>query len=1054
MKLTKIRLINWYHLENETINIHQSTLLSGENGCGKSTILDAILYALTTKTTFNKAANGQSNRTLEGYVRCKLGVEGREFKRTEKEVISYIGLQIYDQNKEEFKNIIVRMIAFSERGVDSAWAFTDCALEDINFILNKKPVKDLRDINGNVLKFIKSKTDAQVSIKFNLGRLDSIFFELLQKTLAFRPVDKVSKFINDYLLQADDINVDNLRIGINAMKQLELRILEEEERLIYLERIIEHYDNYQSISDTRDINKILSILLDMHINSKEADELNSQSNRLNQIISDGRKSIIVLEKERDLLYNKIRLIDDNEVFKLLGNLQNECKQKKQVFEVKKNDCVKLHKNINHFDSTLVKTKLRTNKMSLEDELENITDKSDKTILVSKLFDKLRSKKNELEDESAKSRMESQIYSDKLSKLNNIIRKLNKNEFTYGFSVEKLKNAIEERFSEEGIESDVYIFCELLEVVDDAWCDAVEGYIGSQKFNLIVEPKYYNLALKVYESFDKAAIYGVGIVNTSKMTKRKVVDNSLYYKLSAKNNDADRYLNYITGDVVCCEDVISLENYAKSITATCMKYTGYVASRINKKAYENPFIGSKAVCRQLLDAEKNRDKILAEISKLDSFIKVNKEIQEDIKIINERDILEMINVFEELQDVQAVLINIKNEIIELEKNPDLLSMSEKKRKYNKELQSISERLEESNSEVIKYHQENGVACKDLENTMLKIGVLKIKIKDYKLNDYATYILAENSYDLACDNLNIESHFRKINRNLSTVELKLADVKNELLRAQEKYITKFNSGYSTGIENVQKFVIERNRIKNDDIIAFKNELGVVRNDCEGSFRIDFLSKIKRSIEGAEQRFKKLNDTLKSITFGEESYKFKYSPREDRKSLYKMIKDEGNIGVGLFEANFDADYKEEISDLFSKISSDDNGDKNAIADYTDYRNYLSYDIEILKDNSKQLFSKICREKSGGETQNPFYVIMAAAFNQIYDDDTIRILLLDEAFDKMDYKRIPTMMEFFNKLGFQVILAAPEKIDVLYNYVETVLLVEKRSDVGHVIEFTHKEI
>ena len=60
-KLTRLKLINWHYFNNETILLKNTNLFSGENGAGKSTILDALQLVLTTNSRrFNLAANAQT----------------------------------------------------------------------------------------------------------------------------------------------------------------------------------------------------------------------------------------------------------------------------------------------------------------------------------------------------------------------------------------------------------------------------------------------------------------------------------------------------------------------------------------------------------------------------------------------------------------------------------------------------------------------------------------------------------------------------------------------------------------------------------------------------------------------------------------------------------------------------------------------------------------------------------------------------------------------------------------------------------------------------------
>ncbi|MBN1814894.1 MAG: AAA family ATPase [Anaerolineae bacterium] len=83
-QLTRIRLINWHLFEDVTIPCRGTTYFIGVNGVGKSTILDAVQFALVggqRDVRFNRAAMSGSRRTLAGYVRGELGTEGQRFLR-------------------------------------------------------------------------------------------------------------------------------------------------------------------------------------------------------------------------------------------------------------------------------------------------------------------------------------------------------------------------------------------------------------------------------------------------------------------------------------------------------------------------------------------------------------------------------------------------------------------------------------------------------------------------------------------------------------------------------------------------------------------------------------------------------------------------------------------------------------------------------------------------------------------------------------------------------------------------------------------------------------
>ena len=124
------------------------------------------------------------------------------------------------------------------------------------------------------------------------------------------------------------------------------------------------------------------------------------------------------------------------------------------------------------------------------------------------------------------------------------------------------------------------------------------------------------------------------------------------------------------------------------------------------------------------------------------------------------------------------------------------------------------------------------------------------------------------------------------------------------------------------------------------------------------------------------------------------------------------------------------------------------------------MDYDIKILhSDGSFSYYSKVWEEKSGGETQTPFYVTVAASFVQLYSnnigEEAAGLVMFDEAFNNMDDERIGGVLEFLNRLPLQMIVAAPpDKIQYIGPAMEETLLAMTDEKVSFVEEYRHKTV
>jgi hypothetical protein len=116
--------------------------------------------------------------------------------------------------------------------------------------------------------------------------------------------------------------------------------------------------------------------------------------------------------------------------------------------------------------------------------------------------------------------------------------------------------------------------------EEAWRNAVEGYLNTQKFYLLVEPRFYPRALSLFDQFKQEyGNHGYGLVDIGKLREREHVaaaPNSLAKKIDTDNPLARAYIDYLLGHVVCCAHVNELRQYKTALTAEGMVYQGYVA----------------------------------------------------------------------------------------------------------------------------------------------------------------------------------------------------------------------------------------------------------------------------------------------------------------------------------------------------------------------------------------------------------------------------------------------------------------------------------------------
>ena len=1086
-KLTRIKLVNWHLFTNQTIDIKDNTLISGENGSGKSTLLDAMQYLLVGGrggAKFNIAATDDAKRTLEGYVRGRIGAENKEFLRNG-DVVSHLALEFFDEQSKRFS--IIGVVLDLPKGAtlkERFYILEGLSIHDEMFLSKKYPrdykdmKKTLKSMGVDMEPFETQKKYREALARF-FGMDATKYAKILPKALAFRSID-LQQFVFEFLLDDDPIDIQSLKNNVAQLKKVEAQIKHDREKLEKLDQIVQIGSEITGNKEQQAINTLIDQLnwiekRESFIRTNE-EKIQTIEGKLTSLREDKSHVDSMIEDCDNKILDLERMKNDNDLNRTLKGYQEKLAKKASDLESQKETLGVLKENLdkefqlakelsNHLNSQSVKgfvTYYQQNQDSLHaDELQNHLSMVAKDIEAYREAyaiekDKLETAKGTLSDEIRTVR-------ERLDQLRRAVK-------TYPPYVQKLIDALNSGLSElYRKEVNVRPLCELIEVADEHWRNALEGYLNTQRFDIIVDPAWFNDALEIYDRVKfQERIYGVGLVNTQKLSAYDdTAAGTLAEMVVTDHRYARQYVNMALNSLYCVEEAKDLKNYHRAITPTCMTYSNHTARQINPRAYETPYIGKQATVMQisieterLKSLEKQMDKFYELTSSSDRVQRLLVQ-SHSAQIVHQN----LLRYFDLIKKTRQEYIGLEEQIESLGKDTRLEQLD--KRIEEERIQRKQHRLESDRivGEIASLRGERQTINDHIEDVKEKLEeFMAAQAEMAKKHPEKLGLANTQFYALKTrykgDHDSISTYLAQSSTSLNTQIIK---AEADMVNMMRQFIISYHFSAGAQADQLIHFEEEANIIRNNNLVRYEQEATELRRNSETGFKEEFVNKLKASIENAQQQIAELNIALEGKTFGSDSYQLVCRAAEDPeyKPYYDMIM--GNDAFSkhtLFTENLTKRNASILMELFEKISSSDPEYDKLMLKFLDYRNYMSYDIEVTNLNGNtSFFSKVSKEKSGGETQVPFYIVIAASFQQLLTKnrriDAGCIVLFDEAFNNMDESRIDAMMKFYNSLSIQLLIAVPpQRVSNIINFVNTSLVIVKDNDYAIVETFKDDRI
>ncbi len=1053
LTLSQIFLHNWHRFTHHRIPVQDSLYLAGHNGSGKSSILDAIqtvLIAHQSRVRFNSSAQERSQRNLDSYVRGKIG-EGRWLRPGN--TVAYVVLEFCDRSSEKYVTLGVCIEAGEGKTPERLFFIISDALDIDLFVPDGRPLprRDLKQAlrNRRKARSFDQVSEYQTEMLNSLGGLNERFVDLFLRALTFQPMRNIREFVERWLLEEHPLEVENLQSVVERLEQLRATAEQVEDRLVRLEVIERHRVEVHRLQERHAEYTLLMALLSSEAVRRQVADLDVRLAATQQdlqvcqsdlattraALTGAQQALIDVEvqlRQSDVMRRRADLerqirettLQADEVrtrwVALVTDLRRELTALQPVLGLDAH-VIPLQSAEQHALETLQAT---VQALSLEqppgDDLADSIDTAiialDQAVTRSKetLFG-LKAQLSELATRQAD--------------LEARLGRLRQGQKPYPNAVERLRDLLTPIMGQRPP-----LLCDLLEVPDDHWQNAVEAMLGPRRFHIIVPAQIFPAAMRELDRARAAEqLYDVGLIDLERAAQdaRRAQPGSLAEQVQPRADLLRAYLNTVLGNIICCGTVDELRRYRRAITADVVLYSEWTVRALRPDSYTPRFIGRRAQQSLIDECRRELEEVAAAIASLQP---QQRDMQTLVAVLDRGRVLSNLRqrldapldelaLRQQIADWQAEIAALDlSGVQELEHQASRLrQLVQQEQEQERQINQRQGRLENALQTLT--DQRQAAERERVERDQFE-QTLRQRLADAVLT--AEALFAERQSD------DLTEAMRNAETTAQRFETRRSNELNNLTEAATAYNISYQFVALPGNPDETRYHDEYERLAATELPRYKEQIADAQREAEEELREHVLHRLRERILIARQELDRINDALGRLQFHNERYRFRTQPADETREYYDLINDVQLLGQAgaLFKSEFYTSHKaifDRFYELLTRVPRSE-AEREEQRRLTDYRSYLSYDIDVTHaDGTNSRLSRIMGQTSGGETQTPFYVTIAASFAQLYHINerqqrpTIRLVAFDEAFSKMDQDRIGATLELLQSFGLQIVTATP---------------------------------